>query len=174
MPRPIAEWRSGSKENWNALKKQNKKLKKYSLAEYNKVLYTFNQILIDYVLETGDIVRFPFGLGHLSINKYKKTKFIKQKDGSEKINLNPDWKKTLDLWKECEECKQQKKLVYHLNFHSDGFSYYWLWVLGSNMLQGSIWKFELNRVHSRKLASLILQPNTHYKHLYKSYSKHVI
>lgn len=171
MSRPRIEWRAGTKESWNTLKKQHPKLKKYEHSNFLNVLYTFNQILVDYVLETGNLVRFPFGMGHLSINKYKRSYFRKNKDNEQIINLKPDWNKTMTLWKECPECKEQKKLVYHTNTHTDGFSYYWMWIFGSNMLFGRIWKFDLNRVHSRRLAALLKEPHSKYKNLYNFYHK---
>jgi hypothetical protein len=37
-------------------------------------LYSFNEALREYILETGESVKLPFGFGEISINKKKKKK----------------------------------------------------------------------------------------------------
>ena len=164
MGRPKHEYSTGSLSSYKAF------IAKYPHIQVDyktfvKVLMVYNTLLAKHLLDTGDKLTLPFGLGGLYINSYKPKKFIIKK-GKERVNLPVDWAATNKLWKECEECKERKQLVRHLNTHTDGYQYYWRWENSSKMLMAPLWKFEINRVHSRVLKDVLKKSNSH-KSLYK-------
>lgn len=91
---------------------------------YSKVLNDFNREISRLILEEAFEFIIPNRIGTLRIKKYKPKIF--NKDGELKKNkLNPNWKKTNELWAKDAEAKANKILVYHTNEHSDGYEYKW-------------------------------------------------
>lgn len=91
---------------------------------YNKICAFYNKFLIRKVLE-GYEVTFPMRMGTLSIIG-KKQKIKRDEDGNI-ISLAPNWRKTVEYWKRNEKAKEQKKLIYCTNEHSNGVRYKYLW-----------------------------------------------
>ena len=157
MPRPLNEWRLASKETYRTFcsKFPNYKL---SFEKYKKIIYKYNTLLASHILETGDKIKLPYGLGNLTIGKYKPAKFKATKDGRQILNLPIDWAET----------KKQGKKIYHMNYHTDGYKFHWLWRWQEARIKCSyIWTFKINRVHSRMLKNYLKKPNSEYKHIYK-------
>lgn len=171
MARPKSEYRTGSKESFQKFRKSYPEIK-ITLDQFVAILHSHALHLTEYILETGELVKMPFGLGTLTIAKYKKSKERYTQTGKTFTNLPPDWSKTLQLWRECEECKAKKQLVFHLNSHTQGYYYYWRWNINKVTIRAPyLWTFSLNREHGRKLKDYLLQPNSHYKEIYKTYNK---
>jgi len=162
MPRPKLEFRTASRENYKLFCKSNKDVK-ISFEEYKKILYTYNELIIKHILDTGDKIKLPFGLGCITINKYKKKKRkINKTTGEEIIALSVDYKRS----------KEEGVRVYHLNYHTDGYNYYWAWLYKDARIKCSfIWKFEIARIPSRLLASYLKTPSSIYKDIYKEWVK---
>jgi len=76
--RTKVDWRSSSRENYDNFCKKHS-LIKLSFDEWRNIIYTFNEQFKEYILETGEKSRLPFGFGEFSINK-KKRKKIKNID----------------------------------------------------------------------------------------------
>lgn len=88
---------------------------------YTSVLYDFTKFLADELCEKG-IIHFPEHTGLIKIQ------------GQElKIKINPktglldkrtvDWGETNKLWAESPEAKEKKKVIFHMNEHSDFITY---------------------------------------------------
>ena len=103
------DWRSASKENYNNFCKKNPSIK-LTFDEWRDIIYTYNEAFKEYILETGERAKLPFGFGEFSINKKKRRK-MKGVDGKEFVNLPIDWKKT----------KEKGKRIYNFNFHTEGY-----------------------------------------------------
>lgn len=88
----------------------------YSL--YSKVLKDFNKLLVEHIIEDPEGIKLPLNLGHIRVRK-SKVDLTK--------SLIPDWKATNELWDRNEKAKADKKLVYHLNEHREGYKYKILW-----------------------------------------------
>ena len=73
------DWRSSSRENYNNFCKKHPDVK-ISFDEWKNIVYTFNESFKNYILETGERAKLPFGFGEFSINKKKRRK-IKGVDG---------------------------------------------------------------------------------------------
>lgn len=161
MSRPKIGFRTASKEAYAKFCNENPTVT-LSFEDYKKILYTFNENLMNHLLETGDKTKFPYGLGELVISKYKPIKYVKGKDGKERINLSVDWVET----------KKAGKYVYLLNTHTEGYKYCWMWRWWQSRLKYAfIWKFSVSRSHSRKLSAYLKKANSPYRDIYKEYPR---
>lgn len=133
--------------------KKNKE-KKVEEKEYVKINNLFNKFLIDNVFEGYDLV-LPGRLGILSIiGKKKKLSF--DENGNPK--LPPDWKKTKELWEKNPEAKEQKKIVYITNEHSDGIVYSFFWSKKNVIIPyKTLYSLRMTRSNKRRVWSNILQ-----------------
>lgn len=153
------DWRSASKENYNNFCKKHPSIK-LSFDEWRQIIYTFTDGFKEYLLETGERARLPFGFGEFAINKKKRRK-IKGVDGKEFINLPIDWKKT----------KEKGKIIYNFNYHTEGYFFGWMWFKETARLKYlELWYFKPSRVTSR-LLSHYLKTNEKYQHLYHEWKK---
>jgi nucleoid DNA-binding protein len=153
------DWRSASKENYNQFCKKHPSIK-LSFDEWRVIIYSFTDAFKEYILETGERARLPFGFGEFSINKKKRRK-IKGVDGKEFINLPIDWKKT----------KEKGKVIYNFNYHTEGYFFGWMWFKETARLKYlDLWYFKPSRVTSR-LLSHYLKTNEKYRHLYHEWKK---
>jgi len=113
----------------------------------------------EYLLETGDKVKFPYGFGEFAIIKRKRKKVIINQLGEEKINLPIDWQKT----------KEKGKIVYNFNFHTEGFFFGWYWFKDkATFKHAHLWRFIPARATSRILAKYI-NGDEKYQHIYKEW-----
>jgi hypothetical protein len=132
---------------------------KLSYNEWLEIIYTFNEEFRNYILETGDKEKLPFGLGPFSINKKKRTTKKTAPNGKEYINLPIDWKKT----------KEKGKVIYNFNYHTEGFFFGWLWFKREARFYFSqLWRFKPSRVSSRMITHY-LKTNKEQQHLYKQW-----
>lgn len=156
--RIAVDWRSASKDQYSKFCKKNPHIK-LTINEWRNILYGFNESFKNYILETGDKARLPSGFGEFSINKKirKKRTNPRPGDGKTFMNLPIDWKRS----------KEKGKKIYIMNFHSEGYSFSWMWFKDSARLQmTNMWYFKPSRVTSRLLAHYIKTDNK-YQHLYK-------
>lgn len=154
--RVAVDWRSASKSNYEDFKKKHPSAN-LSFDEWQSIVYRFNELFREYILETGDKGRLPMGLGEFSIDK-KKRKMRKGKNG-EFINLPIDWVKT----------KEKGKVIYNFNYHTEGFFFGWMWFKSTARFRLSeMWYFKPSRVTSRLLAHY-LKVDERYKDIYKEW-----
>jgi hypothetical protein len=119
-----------------------------SYQDWREVVYTYNYMFRDYILETGDRGKLPYGLGAFSISK-KKIKKIKDYNGKEYINLPVDWAKT----------RKAGKRIYNFNAHTDGYRFKWIWFnRDCRFTCSDIWIFQPSRVSSRKITEYLKKP----------------
>jgi hypothetical protein len=156
MPRVKVDFRTASKENYNDFCRKHPQIH-LTFDEWRNVLYSFNEAFKDYILETGDRAKLPYGFGDFSINKKKRRKMKGLKD--EFINLPVDWKKT----------KEKGKIIYNFNFHTEGYFFGWIWFKDTARFKHSqLWYFKPTRVTSRMLAHY-LKTNDGYQHIYRTW-----
>jgi len=92
---------------------------------YRKVLNDFNKAVVDLIVNEAYDFIIPCNLGSLKIIKFK-NKFKFNSNGEMiKGKLYPNWKATNELWAKNPEAKAQKKLIYHVNEHSEGYQHKW-------------------------------------------------
>lgn len=129
-----------------------------SFDEWRSVIYTFNEAFKQYILETGEKIKLPFGFGEFSIKKKKRRK-MKGVDGKEYINLPIDWQKT----------REKGKVIYNFNYHTEGFFFGWHWFKQNARFKHSdLWYFKPSRTTSRLLSHYI-KADDKYQHIYREW-----
>ena len=155
--RVAVEWRSASKENYRLFCKKHPNVK-LTYVEWENIIYAYNELFKEHILETGNKEKIPLGLGELSIRKKRRKKMVGI-DGQEHINLPIDWKKT----------KEKGKVIYNFNYHTEGFFFGWFWFKKSARFKHSnLWFFKPTRVTSRLLNHYIKTDNK-YQHIYREW-----
>jgi hypothetical protein len=156
--RVAVDWRSSSRENYRIFCKKHPSIK-LTYDEWKNILYIFSESFRNYILETGEKAKLPYGFGEFSINKKKRRKLKGLKD--EFINLPVDWKRS----------KEKGKKIYNFNYHTEGFFFGWLWFKETIRLKNSdLWYFKPSRTTSRLLAHYI-KADEKYQHLYNEWKK---
>lgn len=152
------DWRSASKDNYNNFCKKHPSIV-ITFDEWRNIIYSYNELFKNYILETGEKAKLPFGFGEFSINKKKRKKRKGLND--EFINLPIDWKKT----------REKGKIIYNFNFHTEGYFFGWMWFKQSARLKNiDLWYFKPSRVTSRLLSHYIKTDNK-YQHMYNEWKK---
>jgi len=152
------DWRSASLENYKNFCKKHPTIK-LTYDEWRNIIYSFNDAFKNYILETGEKAKLPFGFGEFSINKKKRRKLKGLND--EFINLPVDWKKT----------KEKGKIIYNFNYHTEGFFFGWKWFKETARLKNAdLWYFKPSRTTSRLLSHYI-KTNDKYQHIYREWKK---
>jgi hypothetical protein len=155
--RVAVEWRSASRENYRLFCKKFPSIK-LTYVEWENIIYSFNDLFREHILETGNKEKIPMGLGEVTIIK-KKRKKMKMVDGVEKINLPIDWKKT----------KEKGKVIYNFNYHTEGFFFGWHWFnLSARFKHSNLWFFRPCRVTSR-LINHYIKVDDKYQHIYQEW-----
>ena len=156
--RTAVDWRSVNRNNYIDFCKSYPNIK-LSFDDWQNIIYSFNYAFRDYILETGDKAKFPYGFGDFSIIKRRPKKF-KTIKGKELINLPIDWTKT----------NQKGKVIYNMNYHTEGFRFKWGWFKRTSRIKHhDLWAFKPSRVTSILLAHYLKTSNK-YQHLYKEWS----
>jgi|TARA_R110000868_G_scaffold6510_1_gene36762 nucleoid DNA-binding protein len=159
MPRVHIEWRSSSKENYINFCKKNPNII-ITFNEWKNIVYQYNEYFKNYILETGEKARLPFGFGEFSINKKKRKKF-KNIKGEEYINLPVDWQRS----------KVKGKRIYNFNYHTEGYFFGWMWFKESARIKNvDLWYFKPSRTTSRLLSHYI-QTDNKYQNIYMQWKK---
>lgn len=105
---------------------------------YYELCSEFMLFLSNKILE-GFKIYLPEKMGRLLIKGFKRKRIL-GKDGE--VMLAPDWKKTKALWERNEKAKEDKKLVYLDNEHSNSYVYRIYWDKYKVMLKHiSIYKY---------------------------------
>ncbi len=131
--------------------------KPVSYTTYKKITLTSNQFLSDKILE-GKRIKLPFGLSDVFINKYKQ----EPKTENGRINLPIDWKKSKELGKR----------VYHLNQHTDGYTFKWFWLKSDAKFKfKDLWSFKAVRKNTRSVNKKIRVDDVEYKEWYNKNAK---
>lgn len=154
------DWRSSSKDNYNNFCKKYPSIR-LTYDEWRNILYTYNESFKEYILETGEKVKLPFGFGEFSINKKKRRRLKNNIDGKEFVNLPIDWQKT----------KEKGKVIYNFNYHTEGYFFGWMWFKNTARFKNSdLWYFKPSRLTSR-LLSHYLKTNDKYQYIYNEWKK---
>ena len=158
--RTKVDWRSSSKDNYNSFCKKHPSIK-LTYDEWRNILYTYNECFKEYILETGEKAKLPYGFGEFSINKKKRRKLKNDVDGKEFVNLPIDWQKT----------KEKGKIIYNFNYHTEGYFFGWMWFKNTARFKNSdLWYFKPSRLTSR-LLSHYLKTNDKYQYIYNEWKK---
>lgn len=113
----------------------------------------FNKFLADKVIE-GYEITLPARLGTLSVIGKKQK--VRVDEHGKIFGLAPDWVKTKELWDNNPKAKEEKKLLYHTNNHTDNTIYKFLWSKNRILITNKIlYSLRMTRDNKRKVYSLI-------------------
>lgn len=153
-------YRTGSKDSYNLFCSRNKHLN-ISFEIFKKILYRFNQLIVDHIFHTGEVLKLPYGIGPIVVNK-SKVKKTKTFNGVTRNTLPIDWKLT----------KQEGTIVRTLNMHTDGYKFNVAWFPKNSRIKCAIvWSFKIERSHARKLAYLLKDSTAKFKDIYQIFIK---
>lgn len=159
MSKPARDERTGSKNLYNEFCKRHPS-SKLTYKDYRTILIHYNSLIANHILETGQKVKLPWGLGELCINKYKRSVYKITQAGEKVYNYKIDFKKT----------KEYGKTIYHTNLHTQGYNYHWFWTPTSSRIKyAQIWSLTMIRDHSRGLVRRLKEPGSKYKNLYREF-----
>ena len=154
------DWRSASKDNYNDFCRRHPSVI-LTFDQWKNIIYEFNGAFRDYILETGDRIKFPFGFGEFSINKKKRKRILKSANGQEHIGLPIDWKKT----------REKGKTIYNFNFHTEGYFFGWRWFKTTARFKNvDLWYFRATRLSSR-LINHYIQIDKKYQNMYREWEQ---
>jgi hypothetical protein len=123
---------------------------------FRKILKYHNSEICKSIVENSDEFRMPYRLGYIRIRKYK-TRLKLDADGKLiTSHLKPDWKATKELWRNNEEAKENKKIVYHTNKHTGSFYFKWFWDKRTcNIRNSSVYSILMSRANKRSIAQAV-------------------
>lgn len=125
------------------------------IQSYLLLTAAYNTFLIDKVLD-GKEVTLPSRMGTLSIVGRKQT--IRFDEDGKIEGLAPDWVKTKELWATNPEAKKNKKLVYHMNSHTDNVRYKFLWSKKNVLVENkTLYSLRLTRTNKRAVHAKIME-----------------
>lgn len=154
------EYRTNSKENYERFCTLHPEID-ITFKKYSEVIRTCNQMYITQALDSGELIKLPFGFGVMAVHKKKTHKSI-TKDGEKIIVLPVDW----------QESKKQGVKIYNLNYHTSGYRYKWAWFKHTSLIyQKDVWVFKPCRYASRAIAKYVKDP--YYAQLYKQWNPRV-
>lgn len=152
------DWRSASKENYNLFKKKYPSID-VNYTQWRDIIYSFNDMFKEHILETGEKIKLPYGFGEISINKKLRRK--QKGKNNEFINLPVDWQKT----------RAKGKIIYNFNHDTEGFFFGWHWFKESARFKHTdLWWFKPTRITSRLLGHYIKVDKKN-QHMYREWEK---
>jgi len=138
--------------------------KKLTQTQFSNITKQFFSKIIDCLIFKGIEFNLPYKLGNIRIRKSKINIKLDKSGNVDKRRMAPDWKATKELWKNIypgktlKELKSvpNKKMVYHLNRHTDGYVHKWHWDKTTCIVRNSSgYSLEMVRSADRKLAKAL-------------------
>lgn len=140
--------------------KENKLPDSYNLSsgDLTKIIKLYHSKVKYKLLRENLVFILPKLFFRIRIGKVKRVMF--NKDGKlRKHVFAVDWQATRKLWDEKPHFKEEGKVVYHLNDHSDGYIYKIKMTLGSVKIKNNFFvKFKSARHLSREVATIVKDP----------------
>jgi nucleoid DNA-binding protein len=126
-----------------------------------KIVNAFNKHIMEFVFE-GHTVKLPEKMGTLSV--VGKKIVPRYNEELERIdNQAVDYKETKKLWAKCPECKENKKVVYHLNEHTNNVRYRFFWSKEKMIVENKFfYTMVFTRGNKRHLSQLIQNGKEYY------------
>lgn len=135
-----------------------------SIKVYIDIILAFLKFLVQKIHDGKDI-KLPCELGTLGIRGRKIKPKLDEK--GEIVGLAPDWVKTKALWARNPKAKEEKRLVYHFNEHSNGFRYKLVWFKkGVKFKHKSVYSFKFSRKNKRMINALVKQGKEYTEGIY--------
>lgn len=149
------------REMYNDYKKHRKLNSKVTRDNFSKIVFKFNREIIKLILYHNFQFKIPHGLGMLSIMKVKKHGYILDDNGEViSIDLVKDRLRTWDLWQNDPKAREEKRYIYFLNEHTDGYVYRYAWTKkGVNIPNYRSYSFSPTRSNKKWLYEVLTDDN---------------
>lgn len=72
--RPNRDFRSASKEQYKKFIEENPNIQ-IDFKTFENIIRKWNTAVVNYIIETGDSIKLPYGFGTISVVKYKRRNF---------------------------------------------------------------------------------------------------
>jgi hypothetical protein len=155
--RTSTEYRQVSREVFKTYQQEHPNFA-ITFTQWQNVIYTFNYAFRDYLLETGEKGKLPWGIGDFAVLKRMPKRIKTLKDGREVVGLPINWKKS----------KEHGKKIFFLNSHTEGYKFKWKWFYKTARFKYcDIWNFKPYRITSRLLNHFLKQEG--YQHKYREW-----
>lgn len=126
-----------------------------SQSTYTKVLKAFFQLMMNEQIYQGNDFILPYNMGVVSIRKVI-SKVKLDSDGKLINHLPIDFGATNKLWAANPEAKDNKVLIRHLNKHTNGYVFKFMYNKNKSRFKNkTAYRFEPTRTHKRMLAKLV-------------------
>lgn len=124
---------------------------------YLDIVNQFFKFMMSLIFQ-GEQIKLPFKTGTVLIQGAKIKPKLEVINGVNVIKgVGPDWVKTKKLWDSSPEAKAAKKIVYHLNEHTNGIRYKITWTKkGINIENHSLYSLIFSRANKRAVHQMIL------------------
>lgn len=146
---------------------RNKKIK-YKL--YSEIIYTFNKMITDKIVNEGYDFIMPYTLGNVKIRKRKKSITLDKDGNIDKNNLMIDWQHTWIRWQKkypgltrneilkiTREIPPNKRgYAFFYNDHSNGYNCRWYWGKNNKLHNSTCYIFRITKANRKKLAKAVL------------------
>lgn len=142
-----------------------KKAQKFKIGEkeYKEISKEYINTIVDLMLEKGQVITLPYGLGDLKIRRSLTIPEFGLSNSDRDLKI--DWFSTNKLWRENPELKK-KQYVYFLNEHSDGWYAVWHWVKFNIKIKGRrSYSFDPTWTNRRRLTQLMRIPKWYQRYL---------
>lgn len=145
------EFVTDNRECYSRMRKKYRGFSNYGPDVYKQIIRELNNYYIQYPIDTGNIVILPNGLGKLGICKFRKVL---------KIDAEGRPNRMIDM---CH-LKKTGEIKYHLNEHTEGYSFKWWWgKKGCRLPYPALWKLKWNRDIRSRLAKTLLAEGCDWK-----------
>lgn len=126
---------------------------------YIKLTTGFIKYIMNFVFEGNEIV-LPARLGTFCVLGKKQK--LKIEDGKIK-GLSPNWVKTKELWKNSEDARNRKQLVYNTNEHSDNYRFRFRWSKKRSVVENkTLYTLIMTRANKRELSKRLKEGYEYY------------
>jgi hypothetical protein len=127
-----------------------------SYKEFRAIWTTFIDKVTTSIVESGKDFSMPYRLGSVGIRKRKIVVKMNPDGTIDKRFLRPDWNATKQLWAEDPEAMKEKRLVFHLNKHFNGYNAKWFWDKSTCIVTNqTAYSLTMSRDNKRKLSVAI-------------------
>lgn len=127
---------------------------------YTEIKEKFFSYILDKIITESYEYRIPYRLGYIVPIKYKKKVHYDENGLIKPGSFSVDFGTTLKLWESDENARKKKKVILHLNEHSNGYTPALWWDRRtSNVINLRYYSFKPTRNTDRTLAKVFKDPN---------------
>jgi hypothetical protein len=132
-----------------------------SFKEYHDICEEYYKYMISQIIDKSKSIKLPFRMGYIYVGK-KKPAILK---GSQNIPMKYPLNSTSIDWK---ETKKLGKWVHHINDHTGGFKYRFIWSkIECLVVNREFYRLVLSRSNKRYLAKVIKSGDVDYLEIKK-------